>query len=58
VIILALLSGKVQPEFQMWSVLEKTSLYMRPVYMENRPINKIMYRPLYGSMTIKNPDVI
>lgn len=39
-------SGKVQPECQRWSDLEKTSLYMRPVYIENTPINKIMYRPL------------
>lgn len=29
----------------MFRLLEKMSLYISPVYMENRPISRMMYRP-------------
>jgi hypothetical protein len=35
-------SGHSQPDVQIWSDLEKMSLYINPVYMEKRPMRRMM----------------
>ena len=39
-------AGNSHPEWKTCSDLEKMSLYRNPVYIENRPISRMMYRPL------------
>mmetsp|Transcript_13462 Transcript_13462/g.22965 ORF Transcript_13462/g.22965 Transcript_13462/m.22965 type:complete len:412 (+) Transcript_13462:1043-2278(+) len=38
--------------------MAKISLYMNPVYMENRPMRKIIYRPLNSMLPISPKDLL